>query len=241
MGYSQYSQSTLLATYGSNAAAVQANLVAVALNLGANTISVRLHRLVASRFVQACSEYAALVKAGKASAYAFIPASCGTWNWRLKNLAGGKKGSTLSTHSFGIALDINSFNPNGQGAAAKSNIPVALVTCANRYGIYWGGNWSGSSRDPMHFEYAPASFGSVASAAPVSSSYPGYLIKRGIGSVSRPDANVKKVQTKVGFTAKDVDGAFGPKTYTKVCAWQRSHALRDDGIVGPLTWKAMFG
>ncbi|VVB68922.1 Putative peptidoglycan binding domain protein [uncultured archaeon] len=39
--------------------------------------------------------------------------------------------------------------------------------------------------------------------------------------------------------ALNVDGIFGPKTETAVKAFQKSHGLAQDGIVGPITWKAL--
>jgi N-acetylmuramoyl-L-alanine amidase len=37
------------------------------------------------------------------------------------------------------------------------------------------------------------------------------------------------------------DGVFGPLTLAAVCAYQREHDLDPDGIVGPLTWRALHG
>lgn len=36
------------------------------------------------------------------------------------------------------------------------------------------------------------------------------------------------------------DGVFGPKTEAVTEAWQRSHGLQVDGIVGPLTWSKLW-
>lgn len=47
---------------------------------------------------------------------------------------------------------------------------------------------------------------------------------------------VSEIQRKVGA---DVDGKFGPKTEAAVRAFQRSHDLVPDGIVGPKTWRAL--
>jgi len=44
---------------------------------------------------------------------------------------------------------------------------------------------------------------------------------------------VKQVQAKVGVEA---DGSFGAKTEAAIRAFQRSHGLVPDGIVGPKTW-----
>jgi peptidoglycan hydrolase-like protein with peptidoglycan-binding domain len=38
-----------------------------------------------------------------------------------------------------------------------------------------------------------------------------------------------------------VDGIFGPKTKTRVVQFQRTSGLVPDGIVGPLTTKALVG
>ena len=45
--------------------------------------------------------------------------------------------------------------------------------------------------------------------------------------------NVKYLQSKLNIIA---DGDFGPITKAAVIAFQRSHGLDPDGIVGPLTW-----
>lgn len=71
---------------------------------------------------------------------------------------------------------------------------------------------------------------------PPTHAYPGTSLR--IGSKG---ADVKLVQGKVG--AKP-DGDFGPKTSAKVKAWQRANAAccgSADGVVGPKTWKCMFG
>ena len=47
---------------------------------------------------------------------------------------------------------------------------------------------------------------------------------------------VKQIQARVGVI---VEGNFGPKTEAGVRAFQRSHGLTPDGIVGPKTWEAL--
>lgn len=49
---------------------------------------------------------------------------------------------------------------------------------------------------------------------------------------------VKKVQGKLGV---EQVGNFGPKTEAAIKEWQSSNGLTADGIVGPATWKKMFG
>jgi peptidoglycan hydrolase-like protein with peptidoglycan-binding domain len=43
----------------------------------------------------------------------------------------------------------------------------------------------------------------------------------------------------LGFTV-DVDGIYGPQSKTACVAFQRTHGLPADGIVGPATWAAVF-
>lgn len=66
--------------------------------------------------------------------------------------------------------------------------------------------------------------------------YPGRSLRKG----SKGEA-VKLVQKEVGAY---VDGDFGPKTEKSVKAWQKKNTDccgPVDGIVGPRTWKCMFG
>jgi peptidoglycan hydrolase-like protein with peptidoglycan-binding domain len=53
---------------------------------------------------------------------------------------------------------------------------------------------------------------------------------------------VRKLQNELnqeGFSLT-VDGQFGAETEAAVKRFQREHGLNDDGIVGPLTWAALF-
>lgn len=63
--------------------------------------------------------------------------------------------------------------------------------------------------------------------------YPGTPVRLG----SKGDA-VKLVQAVVRATQ---DGDFGPATERRVKDWQTKNGLLADGVVGPVTWKKMFG
>jgi peptidoglycan hydrolase-like protein with peptidoglycan-binding domain len=102
-----------------------------------------------------------------------------------------------------------------------------------------GGDW-------FHVEIAPTyaddagfyeqAFASLTTAVPVVAqvnTYPGTPLKLGSKGNS-----VAMVQVVVG--AKP-DGDFGPKTFNLVKFWQASNKLKADGVVGPVTWKKMFG
>lgn len=63
-------------------------------------------------------------------------------------------GCVLSTHAFGISVDINSAdNCNG---CSNFTMPMEVVDAFESYGFRWGGRYKsvfGSTIDPMHFEY----------------------------------------------------------------------------------------
>jgi peptidoglycan hydrolase-like protein with peptidoglycan-binding domain len=62
--------------------------------------------------------------------------------------------------------------------------------------------------------------------------YPGTPVKKG-----SKGPEVMLVQAIVGAKA---DGDFGPGTEAKVKAWQKANGLKDDGVIGPITWDKMF-
>jgi len=61
-----------------------------------------------------------------------------------------RTGTKLSTHAWGIAIDLNP-ESNVQGSAG--NMDPAIVEIFKQAGFTWGGDWEGQSRDPMHFQY----------------------------------------------------------------------------------------
>jgi peptidoglycan hydrolase-like protein with peptidoglycan-binding domain len=55
-------------------------------------------------------------------------------------------------------------------------------------------------------------------------------------SVTAIRANIKRIQKACRITQ---DGIYGPVTARAVAAWQKSHKLYVDGLVGPQTWNSM--
>ena len=64
-------------------------------------------------------------------------------------------------------------------------------------------------------------------------------------TVGSSGPNVKSVQEMLNFVGSSqpllaVDGSFGPKTRARVVKFQQVAKLSPDGIVGPLTSKALM-
>ncbi len=79
----------------------------------------------------------------------------GTFKYRY--ILGTKR---LSTHSFGIGIDINVKNANywrwDKNKIYKNKIPKKIVDIFEKHGFIWGGRWY--HYDTMHFEYRPELF-----------------------------------------------------------------------------------
>lgn len=87
----------------------------------------------------------------------FLKNPGGTFNWRP--IAGTNR---ISTHSFGITIDINvaeshywrNAKPAKNGLYEYRNkIPMEIVKIFEKHGFIWGGRWY--HYDTMHFEYRP--------------------------------------------------------------------------------------
>jgi hypothetical protein len=61
-----------------------------------------------------------------------------------------RNGSGLSTHSWGIAIDLN---PETNRYGTPGDMSPEIVEVFQKYGFIWGGAWNGKTRDPMHFQY----------------------------------------------------------------------------------------
>jgi hypothetical protein len=61
-----------------------------------------------------------------------------------------RTGARLSTHCWGIAIDLNPAS-NAQGMAGDMN--AGLVDIFRGAGFEWGGDWPGKIRDGMHFQF----------------------------------------------------------------------------------------
>ena len=53
-------------------------------------------------------------------------------------------------------------------------------------------------------------------------------------------AVVQTILKRAGFLSGAIDGKYGPQTEKAVLSFQKAQHLQRDGIVGPLTWGALF-
>lgn len=184
----------------------------------------------------------------------------GSAYWRKKKRANGSYPATAaspgaSNHGWGLALDIaEEYDSDPQPDPIRGLFVDWLVGNAHRYGIS-----AELQSEPWHWRYVagdaiPAatreyerSGGILGANAGISEgtstpavgpalvfAYPGEPIVRG----SKHTTAVKLIQAVVG--AKP-DGDFADATERRVKVWQASRGLKADGIVGSVTWKAMFG
>lgn len=61
-----------------------------------------------------------------------------------------RTGHKLSTHCWGIAIDLN---PETNGLGTAGDMDRGVVAVFREAGFTWGGGWLGRGRDPMHFQF----------------------------------------------------------------------------------------
>lgn len=125
------------AIYGNSPAEVEANLVSIDFQ----GKQVKVHKKVQAVFEQVNREITAAN-----TGYQFR--SVGTYAWREKN---GSSTGGLSTHSFGITIDINP-DTNPYHTSDAHDIPPQVAEIFKKNGFAWGGDWQ-PKHDWMHFQY----------------------------------------------------------------------------------------
>lgn len=61
------------------------------------------------------------------------------------------------------------------------------------------------------------------------------------GMTGRDVVKVQAMLKQKGYDPGTIDGQFGLRTHIAVTLFQKSQKLSSDGIVGPRTWKTLFG
>lgn len=168
----------------------------------------------------------------KVLGYLLKPAQTGGYNCRP--IAGTNRSSN---HAWALAIDEN-WADNPYTTSGQFKMPLSVPRLWNRYGFAWGGHYSGSRKDYMHFEAmgTPAEMDAMTvlaqqelgggAAAP---------IRPTLRLGSTGDA-VREVQTRMAIP---VTGVFDDATDAAVRQFQTAKGLEVDGIVGRATWTAL--
>lgn len=74
------------------------------------------------------------------------------WGYNNRDIRG--RPGVKSNHAWGLAVDLNSgTNPMTEDGHVHTDMPSFVPEIAAKYGLFWGGHYSGSRKDPMHFEF----------------------------------------------------------------------------------------
>lgn len=149
-----------------------------------------------------------------AAGFKIDPATSGGYNPRM--IAGT---NTPSEHAFGRAIDIN-WKDNPQGGTQSTIPPDLAHQLATKYGMTWGGDWTGKSYDPMHFEIAkPQGQGGT------------YQVAQADGGVQPPPGQ--------GASTAGSGGGYGG--LTPAWAMQQYQQLNARARIGELSGMAIYG
>lgn len=114
-----------------------------------DTMNLTVHKKLAA-------EIKAVFEDLKNEKFKVLPEATAGYSWR--KMASGT--GSLSHHSYGCVVDLNwthngasytswPFNPDKDEYAVNEKI----VKIWKKHGFYWGGDWKGKYKDPMHFTY----------------------------------------------------------------------------------------
>jgi peptidoglycan hydrolase-like protein with peptidoglycan-binding domain len=167
-------------------------------------------------------------------------------------------GSSMSSHAWGISVDVNDDTNPYRTDRLQTDMPDAMIAdvlaIRTREGVpvwRWGGNWDGlretphSNYDAMHFELVAtprelaAGFDAL---VPVRPDPAAPLTVRAFPTLRRGMTGpaVLMFQSLVGLERVSGAGQFGPRTEAAARAYQSSRGLDVDGVVGFATWHALL-
>lgn len=114
-----------------------------------STMTLTVHKKLTVEIMAAFTEMANIK-------FPIDPGCTAGYTWRMMASNGGK----LSYHSYGCVVDVN-WEHNGASYTGwpykpgkdKLAVTQKVVAIWKKHGFYWGGDWSASYFDPMHFTY----------------------------------------------------------------------------------------
>jgi len=177
------------------------------------------------------------------------------WSYANRDVRG--RPGVKSNHAWGRALDLNATkNPMTNDGRVHTNIPDWMVELWREWGFSWGGGYSHSRKDPMHFEFLgstkdaerltaalrrkqaatphPVDVRRPRKPAPKQNPYAKSWQRAGaVVGYGAHGEHVKAIQWAAGGLV--VDGDFGEKTVAAIKRFQKAHGLKADGLVGDET------
>lgn len=171
------------------------------------------------------------------------------WGYANRDVRG--RPGVKSNHSWGLAIDLNATtNPMTNDGRNHSDLPKNVSALAKHWGLRWGGDYTGSRKDPMHFEYMGTP--DQAQALRPKSFYPPkpalkpdkpaapkkrhetnkFVVPRVQLSKGRKGDGVSWIQYQLKLKLTDV---FDDNTVYGVKVFQKKMGLKPDGIVGSKT------
>ncbi|MBL4785095.1 MAG: peptidoglycan-binding protein [Cohaesibacteraceae bacterium] len=107
--------------------------------------------------------------------------------------------------------------------------------------IEWGGDWK-TFRDGPHFQLSREMYPSIAASLPfeIAMSQADAELILSAGDTGEEVRVLQILLNDAGYTPLAVDGEFGPKTHWRVALFQDSQGLVPDGVVDPITRKALL-
>ena len=165
------------------------------------------------------------------------------YSYRKVNGVGLVYSKLMSTHAFGVALDINLgdfdndyFLGKGNDLRNKNNpycIPDEVIAIFEDYGWFWGGNYD-ICADTMHFQYFELGFLQYDSDEP----FP-ILSYDAQGMDPAVIRNLTQRLVKLGYLDKETQN-FSKKVDKAVKKFQEDHGLEPDGVVNYATWEPLI-
>ena len=113
--------------------------LALSWNPNVKVSKITCHRLLVETFEQVFAE---IVRQGLSDS---VVTFGGCFNFRQE-----KASVKLSTHAWGIAIDLN---PESNAQGTPGNMDHGVVEIFDNAGFEWGGNWPEPRTDAMHFQF----------------------------------------------------------------------------------------
>jgi peptidoglycan hydrolase-like protein with peptidoglycan-binding domain len=168
-------------------------------------------------------------------------------------------GNGWSFHAYGLAIDVAApWNPYGSNRPAPGphRLPENTAELVRPLGVLWGAQFD----DWMHLEIhltpdEVAQLSSSPTLPPFSPVQPrGFPLPlghyygprtgpaRSVSNLFNPNPDyVAGLQAAQRVLGCPDDGMYGPITRAATQLWQGEHGLAVDGLIGPDTWRSLFG